>query len=139
VPGGLVPGTGAVLAPLAPRGYWREGFENPIKGIRDRARVRTPFSGRRGLRLDRRAVVPGPALLAGRYRATLRVRGGRARLSAVAAGSTITLTVALEPGAARWRRVTDTFRLGRTGPVRVRLRVAGGPAVADDLALARRR
>jgi Galactose oxidase-like, Early set domain len=132
-------GTGAVLAPLAPRSYWSEGFENPIKGIPNAARVRAAFSGLRGLRLDSAAVVPGPALLAGTYRATLRVRSGGARLTATSSGGTVTLTVAVEPGRARWRRVTDTVRLGRTGPVRVRLRVAGGRAIADDLVLARRR
>jgi hypothetical protein len=101
--------------------------------------VRAAFSGLRGLRLDSAAVVPGPALLAGTYRATLRVRSGGARLTATSSGGTVTLTVAVEPGRARWRRVTDTVRLGRTGPVRVRLRVAGGRAIADDLVLARRR
>ena len=101
--------------------------------------MRAAFSGRRGLRLDSETVVPGPALLAGTYRATLRVRSGGARLTAASAGGTVTLKVALEPGTARWRRVTDTVRLGRTGPVRVRLRVTGGHAIADDLVLARRR
>jgi hypothetical protein len=138
-PGAPAPGAGAALAPLSPRSYWSEGFENPIKGIPNAARVRAAFSGRRGLRLDSAAVIPGPALLAGSYRATLRGRSGGARLTATSSGGTVTLTVAVEPGRARWRRVTDTVRLGRTGPVRVRLRVAGGRAIADDMVLARRR
>ena len=108
-PGAVAPGrvtapratpAGTVLAPLAPRSYWSEGFENPIKGIPNTARVRAAFSGRRGLRLDSETVVPGPALLAGTYRATLRVRSGGARLSAASAGGTVTLRVALEPGEA---------------------------------------
>ncbi|HSI31701.1 MAG TPA: galactose oxidase-like domain-containing protein, partial [Miltoncostaeaceae bacterium] len=86
-PGAVAPGrvtaprvtpAGTVLAPLAPRAYWREGFENQIKGVPNTARVRAAFSGRRGLRLDSETVVPGPALLAGTYRATLRVRSGGA-------------------------------------------------------------
>jgi Domain of unknown function (DUF1929) len=146
-PGAAAPGrvtapgatrAGSVLVPLAPRSYWSEGFENPIKGIPNTARVRAPLTGRRALRLDSQAVVPGPALLAGAYRASLQVRSGAVRLRASASGRTITLALALEPGRARWRRAGDTVRLGSTGPVRVRLRVAGGRAIVDDLVLARR-
>jgi hypothetical protein len=137
-PGALVPGAGAVLAPLAPRGYWREGFENPIRGIPEAARVRVAYSGRRGLRVGAGAVVPGPALKAGTYRASLRVRSGRVRLSATAAGRTITLALTATQGRRRWRSVTDAVRLGTTGTVTVRLKVAGGGAIADDLVLSRR-
>jgi hypothetical protein len=132
------PGAGTVPPPLAPRSYWSEGFENPIRGIADAARVRAAHSGRRGLRLEGRAVVPGPALLAGTYRASLQVRAGSARLSGTAsAGGTVTLGLTVGPGQARWRRVGGTLRLSRSGPVRVRLRASGGAAVVDDLTLRR--
>ncbi len=85
------------------------------------------------------AVVPGPALQAGTYRAILRVRNGGVRLSATATGRTITLALTATPGTQRWRRVTDTVRLGTAGPVRVRLRVARGGAIVDDLVLSRQR
>ena len=137
--GGLVPEAEAVLAPLAPRSYWREGFENPIRGIPNAARVRAAHTGRRGLRVASEAVVPGPALLAGNYRATLRVRAGGVRLTATTKRRTITLALATTPGRERWRRVTDTVRFGPSGPVRVRLKVAGGWTIADDLVLARQR
>ena len=77
--------------------------------------MRAAYSGRRALRVGSGAVVPGPALLAGTYRATLRVRNGGVRLSGDGEGGTITLALAREPGTARWRRVTDTVRLGRRG------------------------
>ena len=128
---------GTVLAPLAPRSYWSEGFENPIRGIPNTARVRAAFSGRRGLRLGSATVVPGPALLAGTYRATLQVRGGRARLSTASAGGRVNLGLVVGPGPRRWRRVGGTVRLSRSVPVRVRLRVPGGIAVVDDLTLRR--
>ena len=134
-PRGATP-AGTVLAPLAPRSYWSEGFENPIRGIADAARVRAAHSGRRGLRLGAQAVVPGPALLAGTYRATLQVLGGSARLSTASAGRRVSLGLALGPGPRRWRRVAGTVRLSRSGPVRVRLR-SGGIAVVDDLTLRR--
>jgi hypothetical protein len=139
-PGRAPPGAtpaGTVLAPLAPRSYWSEGFENPIKGIPNRARVRAPFSGRRGLRLASETVLPGPALLAGTYRASLRVLSGGARLSTASAGGTVILALGVEPGPRHWRRVSGTVRVGRSGPVRARLRVAGGRAIVDDLTLRR--
>ena len=128
---------GTVLAPLAPRSYWSEGFENPIRGIPNTARVRAAFSGRRGLRLGSATVVPGPALLAGTYRATLQVRAGRARLSTAWAGGRVDLGLVVGPGPRRWRRVGGTVRLSRSVPVRVLLRAPGGIAVVDDLTLRR--
>ena len=48
------------------------------------------------LRVGSGAVVPGPALLAGTYRAILRVRSGGVRLTATATGRTITLALAAD-------------------------------------------
>ena len=69
----------------------------------------------------------------------LRVRNGGVRLSATATGRTITLALTATPGTQRWRRITDTVRLGTAGPVRVRLRIARGGAIVDDLVLSRQR
>ena len=52
-------------------------------------------------------------------------------------GRTITLALTATRGKRRWRLVTDTVRLGTAGPVIVRLKVAGGGAIADDLVLKR--
>ena len=132
--GGARPGSARAARPTG-----GEGFENPMRGIPEAARVRVANSGRRGLRVGAGAVVPGPALQAGTYRASLRVRSGGVRLSATAAGRTITLTLTATPGRRRWRGVTDAVRLGTAGPVRVRLRVVRGGAIVNDLVLSRRR
>jgi Domain of unknown function (DUF1929) len=133
----LVPKARTVLAPLAPRSYWREGFENPLLGIPNAARVGAAYTGRKALWVGSGAVVPGPALRAGTYRATLRVRNGGVRLGATVKRRTMTLALAAKPGPARWRPVTDTVRFGPSGAVRVRLKVEGGWAIADDLVLKR--
>ena len=65
VPSGLVPGAGPVLATLAPRAYWREGFENPIRGIPNAARVRAAYSGRRALRVGARTARSSGSATAG--------------------------------------------------------------------------
>jgi hypothetical protein len=144
VPGGAVPeapvpGGRATVAPLPARSYWREGFENPIPGVSNASRVGAAFSGRRALWVGSGALVPGPALKGGRYRASLRVRNGGVRLSATVQGRTVTLALAARPGKARWRHVTDEVRIASSGRVQVRLKVGGGWAIADDVVLARRR
>ena len=136
-PAGLVPSASAILAPLAPRSYWREGFENPIAGIPNAARVGAAYTGRKGLWVGKGAVVPGPALKGGRYRVALRVRNGGVRMRAVVRGGLVDVSLAAAPGRARWRPASAEVRL-KNGTVRVRLKVAGGWAIADDLVLRRR-
>ena len=118
---------GTVLAPLAPRSYWSEGFENPIRGIPRAARVRAAHSGRRGLRLGAQARRPGAgACSRGPTARRLQVRGGSARLSTASAGRRVSLAARrgsrAEALAARRRHGPPE----RSGPVRVRLRVSGG-------------
>lgn len=131
----------ARFVPMPPRPYWREGFENPVRGIRQAARVGLAHRGAKGLWIGRPATVPGPLLKPGRYRLTIWVNAVRPRMTATARGTRIRLAVVADTGRSKgWTRLTAKVTLRGAGATSVAIRLApGGRAIVDDLELKRLR